>query len=80
MSKAKKGKLKSEETKQKMSQALKGKGIKPILQFTLDNIFIREWDSATTASRELNINQSNITKVCKGKIKTCGGFIWRYKE
>lgn len=52
---------------------------KTILQFTLDNVFIRVWDSATTASKELNINQSNITSCCRGKRNQCGGYVWRFK-
>ena len=52
----------------------------PILQYTKDNIFVREWDSATSASKKLNISQGNITECCKGKRKTCSGYIWKYKE
>lgn len=62
----------TEEAKQKMS--------KPILQFTLEGIFVRYWDSATTASRELNLNQGSICMCCKGKRNKCGEFIWKYKE
>lgn len=80
MSKTKKGKPKSEEHKQKLSIANKGKGSKPILQYTLDGVFIRDWDSATTASKELNIFQTSITACCKGKQKSAYGFIWRHKE
>ena len=79
-----KGRKFSEEHKKNMSKAQKGKPNykcrKPILQFTKDMVFIREFDSATTASKELNINRSDITACCKGKHKTCGGFIWKYKE
>lgn len=66
----------TEEHKQNMSKAIS----KPILQFTLEGVFIREWQSATSASKELKINRGNITQCCKEKLKTCGGFIWRYKE
>lgn len=71
-----KGNKHTEETKQKMSKAIS----KPILQFTLEGVFIREWQSATSASKELKINRGNITQCCKEKLKTCGGFIWCYKE
>lgn len=94
MSEAQKGKRHSEEHKQKISESLKGKmsgekhpmygkispNRKPILQFTLDNEFIKYWDSATTASKELNLSQGNITQCCKGERKTYGGYIWRYKN
>lgn len=52
---------------------------KPILQFTKDMVFVREFDSATIASTELNINLGHINSVCNFKRKTCGGYIWRYK-
>lgn len=74
-----KGKHHTEEAKQKMSEAHKGKRRKPILQFTLDNVFIREWDSATTASKELKIHRGDITACCKEKRKSASGFIWKYK-
>lgn len=79
-SKSHKGKKLLEETKRKLSEANKGKGVKPILQFTLEGIFIREWDSVTTASKELNISKGNITLCCQGKRNKCSGYIWRYKE
>ena len=67
-----------------ISQAKKGKPQyklrKPILQHTLNGEFVREWDSATTASEELNICRQHITACCKGKRNKCGGYIWRYKE
>lgn len=74
------GKHHSEETKQKMSEAKKGKGTKPILQFTKDNIFIREWKSIKQASNELNICESSIVRCCQGKLKSANNFVWKYKE
>lgn len=53
---------------------------KPIQQYTKDMVFICDWDSATTASKELNIDRSGIIYCCKGRYNTCGGFIWRYKD
>ena len=38
---------------------------------------IREFDSITDASKELGINASNISMVCKGQRKKAGGYIWR---
>lgn len=71
-SEARKGLHRTEETKQKMS--------KPIIQYTKEGVFIRYWGSAKSASTELKISNGSITKCCKGKLKTCGGFIWKYKE
>lgn len=53
---------------------------KAILQYSLIGEFVKEWSSIKQASKELNINQSNISGCCKHKLKTCGNFIWRYKE
>lgn len=83
LSKAKKGKFHTEETKQKISEATKGKPHykerKPILQYTLLGEFVRYWDSAKSASIELNINRGNIVSCCKGKRKSSGGYLWKYK-
>lgn len=73
----------SEETKQKISQAKKGKPNykhrKPIQQYTLSGEFIKEFDSAKSASIELNINRQHITACCKGKRNQCGNYKWKYK-
>ena len=55
-----------------------GKLSKPVLQYTLDGEFVREWESATQAEREGGFHQANICMCCKGKIKKYKGFIWRY--
>lgn len=52
----------------------------PILQFDKNGNFIKEWASTMDVQRELHINHSNIIKCCKSKLKTTGGFIWKYKE
>ena len=53
---------------------------KPILQFTKNGDFIKKWNSATQIQRELGFNNSHISNCCKGKRKTCGGFIWGYAD
>lgn len=51
---------------------------KPVLQFTKDGEFIKEWESATAASRQLNIPLPNITNCINGyKYKSAGGFVWK---
>lgn len=74
------GKHLSKETKEKLSKANMGKGSKSILQYTKDNEFIKEWIGAREAARILGIDSSSITKCCKGKIKSIGGFIWKYAQ
>ena len=51
-----------------------------ILQYSKSGEFIKEWPSALEVERVLDINNSHIIQCCKGKRKSAGGFIWRYKE
>lgn len=52
----------------------------PILQYDLNMVFIREWDSTIGASKNLLINQNSIRKVLNGIRLSVGGFIWRRKN
>ena len=84
LSDALKGVPKSEATKKAISDALKGVPqpwkYKKILQFTKSGEFVREWQSAYEAMRELGIAQSSICKCCKGERKSAGGYIWKYSN
>ncbi|RDU21928.1 NUMOD4 domain-containing protein [Anaerosacchariphilus polymeriproducens] len=51
---------------------------KVISQFTKTGDYIKTYYSTYHAERETGTNQSDITKVCKGKAKTAGGCIWQY--
>ena len=76
------GKHCSEKTKKRMSESQMGKHnkpTKPILQYSKDGEFIKEWVSCTEASRVLGIAKSGITSCCQGIYKSAGGFVWRYK-
>lgn len=50
----------------------------PIQQFDMQENFIKEWQSATIAAKELGYNRGNITQCCKGRYKSVSGYIWRY--
>ena len=52
---------------------------KTVLQFTLDDEFVREWSSTHECGRN-GFNQGNIVKCCNGKQKSSYGYIWKYKE
>jgi group I intron endonuclease len=88
-------KIKSKERNKKISKSHTGKlhlrtqewsnkigksNKKPIIQYSLNGGFIREWDSAKDASMFIGCNPSPITACCKGKQKTCYGFKWSYKK
>lgn len=80
----------SNEARKKISLSLKGKKqskermekypLLPILQYTTNKDFIKEWRSITSASKELNIAKASIIRSCKGKRKSAGNFIWEYKN
>jgi len=81
----------SKETRKKLRKSMLGKSRpmwmklqygKPILQYTLDGVFIREWYAATEAERVTGIHRTGIKDALKGRAtrKTAGGFIWKYKN
>lgn len=51
----------------------------PILQFTKEEVLVKEWDSMSDAGRELGIRIMGIQGVCSGADKSYKGFIWKYK-
>lgn len=64
----------------KISLNKMGKGLKPILQLDLKGNFIKEWESQSKASEEMNLPISCINLCLSGRNKTSGGFKWIYKN
>ncbi len=56
------------------SQAIK------VNQYDICGNFIKSWDVISDIESELNIPTTNISKCCKGSIKTINGFIFLYKD
>lgn len=52
------------------------KGYKAILQMTNEGKIITEHYSAMQASRVTGIDNSHISKCCRGKLRSAGGFVW----
>lgn len=50
---------------------------KPILQYSLDGEFVREWYSASDVGKEV---RSSINKCLTGRTKSAYGYIWKFKE
>lgn len=78
---------KSDETRRKMAEAQKGHKMPkgkdsnkavPIHQFGKDGNFIQEFGSIADAANELGCQRSGICFCLKGRIKTSGGFAWKY--
>lgn len=64
---------------------------KPIIQYTLDGKFVKEWKSATDCSKETDFRQSGIQYACNGghfdkkrnkwlNINQYKGYLWKYKQ
>ena len=51
-----------------------------IIQYDLQNNFIKEWESMKIASKKLNICRTNISECCRNLRKTAGGYIWKYES
>ena len=57
-----------------MLYRMKEHKLQPVLQYTIDNIFIKKWKSITQASKELGI--SNINRAISNNL-TAGGYRWK---
>ena len=56
------------------------KPVRKIIQYSLWNTFIKEWNSLTNASKELNISIWNISYCASWKLNHAWWYIWRYKS
>lgn len=53
---------------------------KAVLQFTLDNQFVAEYESCEKAGKTLGLNGSGINRCARGERKTAFGYKWKYKN
>lgn len=75
------GKRHTEEWKKQHGEKVKGKTSKPVLQIDKEtNEVIAIFPSIKEVNKQLGYSNGHICQCCKGKRKTCGGFIWKYKE
>lgn len=49
-----------------------------IVQYGLDDTYIKKWSTAAVASRILGLNKYSIANCARGNNKTAGGFKWSY--
>ena len=49
-------------------------------QNSKDGEFIKTWDYINQAAEALQIAHANISACCRGRLKTSGGFVWKYEE
>jgi hypothetical protein len=82
--KSKIGSKHTEETKVKMSKSSKRMYYphtygKSVLQYDMENNFIKKYNSIKEASEETGCHRSRIIDVCKGKRKHTKNFVWIYE-
>lgn len=86
-----KGIPKSDETREKMKEAAKNRtnkmpsgkehhNSKSVIQCDLHGNLIKTFDSIHHAAKELSIQPGGICMCCKGKLKTTGGYVFKYNE
>ena len=52
---------------------------KPIVQLTLNGEVVATWKSMAEAEKKGGFDSGNISRVCAGKRKKHGGFVWEYQ-
>jgi len=73
-------KLNSSYKRSTESNKATGKGNeKPIIQYDKDMNKLNTFISATDAMKQTNIKNDNISHCLRGKSKSAGGFIWKFK-
>lgn len=68
------GKKRSAETKARIGKAKE----KPVAQYSVNGALLAIWESGRKASVSTGVQAGHISKVCRHKRKTAGGFVWTY--
>lgn len=53
---------------------------KPVIQYSLDGVFVREFPSVNQVCRELNIFKAGVSGCCNNRASTYKGFKWSFKN
>lgn len=69
-----KAKKNYQKNKEYILKKIKQAVVKPVYCVETDTLY----ESVTEAGRQLNIDPSNISAACKGKLKKTGGYSWKY--
>jgi hypothetical protein len=75
-----KGKKTSKEHLEKLKRGQILANSKPVFQYDLNENFIKEWQSATVAGKEIGLHPTSIRHCVQGKTKTSGGYIWKSSQ
>jgi len=53
---------------------------RPVCQYSLDNKFIKRFDTQIEASKNTGVRQAEISKCCRRLRNKAGDYIWKYAE
>lgn len=59
---------------------INGKCSKSVLQYDLQDNFVKEYASTRQVERETGFSNGNIVNCCKGKLKTAYNYKWKYAK
>jgi hypothetical protein len=69
-----------EKTKAGWNEWAKKNLLRPVEKYTIDGVFLEEYESMTAAAKSVNGNGSNIKYTIEGKFKHAYGYKWKYKN
>lgn len=70
----------SSKTRKKMRNKKLGLYLKPIIQYSLDDEFIKEWGSTTELCKEKGYSNGYISDCLNGKHEKAYGYKWKFKN
>ncbi len=56
-----------------------GRMSRKVLCYSESGEFVGRWDSIDAGAKAMGVSRQGIMRVCNGKGKRCGGYIWRYE-
>lgn len=57
-----------------------GRKKRKVMQFTLDGLFVKEWESLASIEKELGIPWRGVQLSCNNRNRTCHGYAWVFSE
>lgn len=75
-----KGRIKSDSHIENIRQTIIKKQGKPINQYSLDGVFMKEWPCISEAADFYKVDRSSVMRCCQGKFKKSAGYVWKYKD
>lgn len=56
-----------------------GRGSRAVVCYSEEGELVGKWGSLTEAAEAVGVARQGIMRVCSGKGRRCGGYIWRYE-